>query len=167
MANQVVPPQTILFYRERDEYGYFSNFYKANITINGHTFFCNEQYIMYSKAMLFGDSITANLILACKSQPGIKSLGRQVKNFKEDVWVANREQIADTCNLAKFTQHPNLKKLIFETGEAELAEAAEHDRIWGIGCNTLVGQDKSKWNGLNILGKSLMNVREKIKHDVP
>ncbi len=153
----------ILFYRERDEYGYFSNFYKATITIDNNTFFCNEQYIMYSKAMLFGDSETANLILACKSQPGIKALGRQVKNFKEEVWVANREQIADRCNLAKFTQHSNLKKLILETGQADLAEAAQYDRIWGIGCNPEVGKDRSKWNGLNILGVSLMRIRDQIR----
>jgi ribA/ribD-fused uncharacterized protein len=153
----------ILFYRERDEYGYFSNFYKAQINVDGKSFFCNEQYIMYSKAMLFGDSETANLILACKSQPGIKALGRQVKNFKEDQWVANRENIADQCNLAKFSQHLNLQKLLLETGQAYLAEAAQYDSIWGIGCNPEVGQDRSKWNGLNILGVSLMRIRDQLR----
>ncbi len=153
----------ILFYRERDEYGYYSNFYRRSITIKNQTFHCNEQYIMYNKAMLFGDTSTANTILNTYEQASIKALGRQVKGFDENVWVANRERIADECNMAKFSQHTDLKQYLLETGDAIIAEAAKYDCIWGIGCDSIVGRDQSQWRGLNILGQSLMRIRTQLQ----
>jgi predicted NAD-dependent protein-ADP-ribosyltransferase YbiA (DUF1768 family) len=34
----------------------------------------------------------------------------------------------------------------------------------GIGCSKNVAKDKTKWNGLNLLGKSLMLVRDELKN---
>ena len=75
----------ILFYKEKDEYGYFSNFAKYPIKIDTLTFSCNKQYIMYTKAKLFNDHITAQKILENSNPMIIKRLGRQVKNFDQKI----------------------------------------------------------------------------------
>jgi len=54
---------------------------------------------------------------------------------------------------AKFTQHKDLKKILLETGDAELIENAPKDYQWGCG---------SKGTGLNLLGKALMDIREEL-----
>jgi predicted NAD-dependent protein-ADP-ribosyltransferase YbiA (DUF1768 family) len=45
------------------------------------------------------------------------------------------------------------------TGDLVLVEAAEHDRIWGIGLNLLDTQSGLPWRGLNLLVKCLMAAR--------
>ena len=63
---------------------------------------------------------------------------------------------------AKFSQNEELKEKLLGTKDAILAECAVRDCIWGIGlsmtdCNRF---EKDKWRGQNLLGYSLMMVRE-------
>ena len=61
------------------------------------------------------------------------------------------------------TWSSELKAKLLATGEKILVEASPYDKIWGIGfnkSNALV--NKSKW-GQNLLGKVLMEVRNKLK----
>jgi ribA/ribD-fused uncharacterized protein len=53
----------IAFYRANDEYGCFSNFYMTTITIDRQKYCCNEQYIMYKKALLFNNDKIAQKIM--------------------------------------------------------------------------------------------------------
>jgi ribA/ribD-fused uncharacterized protein len=154
----------VLFYSNNKENGYLSNFAAYPIIIDNRRFLCNEQYIMFSKALLFGDIETAQLIMESSNPVQMKKLGRQVKNFDEKMWLnGNITRIADNCNVAKFTQYTKLKKLLLATGNATIAEASPYDKIWGIGVDTEVGKDRTKWQGTNILGESLMRVRDILK----
>ena len=155
----------VLFYGATRLNGHFSNFAFYNITIDEFVFFCNEQYVIYAKAMLFGDVDVARLITKSKSPIEIKKLGRKVRGFNQKKWDDNVNDIADACNLAKFTQHAHLKELLLATGKAPIAEASVYDRIWGIGVDVEEGKDMSKWRGQNLLGKSLMRVREILSCD--
>ena len=48
-------------------------------------------------------------------------------------------------------------------GERELVEASPLDRIWGVGfAEKNAAANKQKW-GLNLLGKALMDVRERLR----
>lgn len=50
------------------------------------------------------------------------------------------------------------------TGTTELVEASPFDKVWGVGLSAddpLI-HDKRNWLGLNLLGKVLMQVRDKI-----
>eukprot|EP00766_Chilomastix_caulleryi_P006801 gnl/Chilomastix_caulleri/928.p1 GENE.gnl/Chilomastix_caulleri/928~~gnl/Chilomastix_caulleri/928.p1 ORF type:complete len:72 (+),score=16.91 gnl/Chilomastix_caulleri/928:250-465(+) len=61
---------------------------------------------------------------------------------------------------AKFTQNPELKKLLLKTGNAKLVEGNTwHDNFWG---DCRCGKCKGK-QGENHLGKMLMALREKLK----
>ena len=153
----------VLFYSENKENGNYSNFAPFPIVIDGKIFLCNEQYIMFSKALLFGDIETAQLIMASSNPVEIKKLGRLVKNFNEKMWHNEINRIADNCNVVKFTSYPKLKAMLLATGDKIIAEASPYDKIWGIGVDTEVGKDRSKWQGTNILGESLMRVRKVLK----
>jgi ribA/ribD-fused uncharacterized protein len=66
--------------------------------------------------------------------------------------------------MAKFSQHPQLRQFLLSTGGQVLVEAAPRDRIWGIG---LTADDQrtaspQHWQGLNLLGFALMEVRHRL-----
>lgn len=143
--------------------------------------------MMYQKAILFNDHITAAQII----QPGlhprnIKALGRQVANFSEATWNANREAIVRRGNYLKFTNavteegfcletssggggiplvKGSLRETLLGTGERELVEASPFDRIWGVGFKPAdAAANRRRW-GLNLLGKALMDVRAMLKEE--
>ena len=67
--------------------------------------------------------------------------------------------------LAKFSQQDELKRGLLQTRDAILAECAVHDRIWGIGLSMKDERrfDISQWRGENLLGYSLMMVRNHLE----
>ena len=143
----------------------FSNFYSCTFRLNGYTFSCVEQAMMYGKAMLFGDTEIAEKILATKNPVRHKQLGRQVKPFDHVLWNKHNQDIVYAAALAKFSQNEALTKIMLETNDAILAEASPRDPIWGIG----IGSDHEfaktpeKWPGRNKLGNVLMRVRETLR----
>jgi len=154
----------VFFWKDKSIY---SNWHHSPYQLDGHNFQNSEQGMMYGKAILFGDTVTAQHILETDSPSGAKGLGRVVENFSEDVWRDNREEIMYKHLLAKFTQNPTLKQTLLETGDRLLAEASPSDAIWGIGMkeHEAIETHPSKWKGLNLLGKALVRVRETIVRD--
>lgn len=131
---------------------------------DGNAFPTSEHYMMYAKAVLFGDAQMAERILRAKSPREAKKLGRKVANFEEATWKKKSIGIvADGCEL-KFTQCPEARSALLGTGDRVIAEAAPRDRIWGIGMgkNNPDRLDVSKWRGQNRLGEALMIVRQRI-----
>jgi ribA/ribD-fused uncharacterized protein len=121
-----------------------------------------EQYMMFCKAFYFGDFSAGMAVLKTHSTYDIRQIGRQVTAFSESKWIKVREEIVEAGNYAKFTQNPELQTALLETGEIILVEANQWDRIWGIGYSADKAMaDCGDW-GLNLLGKSLMRVRERI-----
>lgn len=131
---------------------------------NGVEYQSCEQYMMAQKALLFNDMVIYNKIMKSKSPKTAKALGRKVKNFNEDMWKAHREDIVKQGNLYKFSQNPELKKILLATGDKQLVEASPYDRIWGIGFkkSNALKVDQSEW-GDNLLGKALVAVRTQLE----
>ena len=77
-AAQKEDDHTIAFMEELSPY---SNFHKSKFTINSHTYHSSKQWIQFQKAMLFGDSFTANQILTCDTPLEAKRLGYNVNGF--------------------------------------------------------------------------------------
>ena len=71
--------QVICFHNADEENGYLSNWYKSDFVIDGIRFSSVEQYMMYKKAICFGDSETAKTIMQTENVAEIKALGREVK----------------------------------------------------------------------------------------
>lgn len=156
------------FHNANEPFGFLSNWYLSDFTVDGIKFTSMEQYIMYSKCLCFGDSITAKDILSTDDTAMQKSLGRKAQGYIDSVWSGRRQLIALKGLYAKFSQNDGLKKLLLDTGDAYLVECAVNDRIWACGIDL---RDESrlnaeKWSGQNILGFALMEVRDTLRaHD--
>jgi ribA/ribD-fused uncharacterized protein len=139
----------------------FSQWYEADFTVDGVRYPTAEHFMMASKATLFGDETTRLEILEA-SEPGkAKALGRKIRGFDEARWVEHRFDIVSRANHAKFSQNPDLRAFLERTGTQVLVEASPVDRIWGIGLakDDPKANDPGQWQGLNLLGFALEDVR--------
>ncbi len=140
----------------------FSQHHPCYFGIDGQRFNCSEQYMMYAKAMLFGDAETAGRILASTDPKEQKRLGRQVCGFDEAVWEQHRERIIYQGNHAKFTQNRDLLEALLRTGCVTLVEASPYDCLYGIGLSASNPRatDPQQWRGRNLLGDILTRLRD-------
>ena len=147
--------------------GFMSNWTHSPFTYDGHQYNCAEQAIMHQKALLFKDPKMGAAIMNTDSPKKQKSLGRKVVNFDEKVWQQNVPDLAYGILRAKFTDNPNFRELLLQTGEREIFEASPYDKIWGIGSKpeVAVKYDSTRLNakGSNLLGKTLMRVRKDLR----
>lgn len=145
--------------------GCLSQWWPAAFTADGVTFATAEHYMMWRKAMLFGDAETAARIVAAGHPSQAKALGRQARGFDEAVWQANRFDIVVAGSVAKFGQHPDLREFLLGTGDRVLVEASPRDRVWGIGLGAANerAEDPRQWRGLNLLGFALMRARAALR----
>nr|AEX62499.1 hypothetical protein mv_L294 [Moumouvirus Monve] len=127
-----------------------------------------EQYMMAHKALLFEDFDSHEKIMKEINPAKIKSLGRKIKNFDEDLWDDYKYDIVVSGNKLKFKQNPDLFKSLTKTGNKLLVEASPHDNIWGIGLsvNKAMILPKSKWPGKNLLGKAITQVKNELNNDL-
>jgi hypothetical protein len=67
--------------------------------------------------------------------------------------------------MAKFGQNSRLKATLLSTENKIIVEASPYDTIWGIGLYHEDDRvlDEKNWKGMNLLGKALMEVREKLR----
>ena len=152
----------ICFHNPNEENAYLSNWYPSPFTVEKKNFSSMEQFMMHRNAICFGDEAVSKNILSTDDASQIKALGRQVKNYDEHIWNGIRQIVVYKGLLAKFSQNEDLKDRLKSTGEAILAECAVKDLIWGVGLSMKDPDrlDKTKWKGQNLLGYTLMMVRE-------
>lgn len=141
--------------------GPFSQWAKSTFTIAGIRFNTAEQWMMYNKALCFNDIQSANAIHSSNDPREQKALGRQVKNFDDATWMKVAYDIVVEGNLAKFDQNPKFAEYLKATEGMIIVEASPYDRRWGIGLSETDPRslDESQWQGENLLGKAIMDVR--------
>lgn len=139
----------------------FSNHYRCANPLQlqkhkGVTFWTVEHYMMYKKAILFRDGETADKIAKAYSPQQAKLLGREVKNFNNDLWEEYRERIVINGLFAKMLANEDIKDLAldYHLSGRRFVEASPYDAIWGIkmGENDPDVEDVTKWKGQNLLG---------------
>jgi ribA/ribD-fused uncharacterized protein len=137
----------------------------SRFAVDGTDFATAEHYMMWRKAVLFGDEEAAARVLTAGHPKQAKDIGGQVRGFSDDTWKAHRFGIVTAGNVAKFSQNPELGAYLMRTGARVLVEASPMDRIWGIG---LAADDEraaapERWRGLNLLGFALMRARDEMR----
>jgi len=143
----------------------FSQWWLSSFEVDKVIYKTAEHWMMAQKAELFKDNEVLEKILQAKSPAEAKKSGREVKNYNENLWLAARYDIVKQGNYHKFSQNPELKTFLLSTKDRVLVEASPVDAIWGIG---MAGDhkdvlDPEKWQGLNLLGFALMEVRDELK----
>ena len=149
----------------------------------------SEKSLMLCKASLMGDTDTFRAIEVSDTPDKVKRLGRQVHPWDEERWQAHVCDIATHVISTKFVSLPRslvssrlhvfslarmtlgfcawcrLQRYLLATGERAIAEAAPHDRMWGIGLDARNpdAQQPHKWRGANVLGWALMKVRAELR----
>ena len=153
------------FWHEYDPFGEFSQWFKSPFVVEGIHYETSEQYMMAKKALLFGDLIRYSLIMNEPDPSKCKKLGQQVQNFDGKVWDSCKEEIIFHANIAKFSQNELAKQLLLSTGDKIIAEASPYDKVWGIQmeANDPDSTNPAKWKGANLLGKTLMKVRDVLR----
>lgn len=146
-----------------------SQWFEAPFEVDGIEYPTAEHYMMAGKARLFNDTDALRAVLAASSPGAAKAAGRAVRGFDENRWLQYRWDIVVNANVAKFSQHPDLKQYLLGTGDQVLVEASPLDFIWGIG---LAADDPdaphpARWKGLNLLGFALMEVRAQLRLPAP
>lgn len=152
-----------------------SNYFRKGFDYCGKRFRYVENALQWSKAMLFNDTEKASKILEPSCTPTqAKNFGRQINNFHKKAWLEFLSVEFPNILYAKFSQN-GLKNWLLNTENAKLAKIAletengkivQCDEIWGIGLgpNSTEIINVETWfvYGQNILGQSLMLVREKL-----
>ena len=144
--------------------GCLSQWWPAPFIADDVVFRTAEHYLMYRKAILFGDEESAGRIVAASHPRQAKMQGRRVRGFDEQIWIKHRYDVVVDASLAKFGQHDDLRAFLLGTGDRVLVEASPTDRVWGIGLTSRDERaaDPAQWTGLNLLGFALMQARAEL-----
>ncbi|MCE3254785.1 MAG: hypothetical protein K0R25_279 [Rickettsiaceae bacterium] len=158
----------IRFYNIGKRYYEFTNFYEGkeidiilDVDQKIYKFKTSEHAFQALKFELGSKEFYA--VLNAKTPREVFDLANSKKGkFKHSIradWEDRNTKIEvmDAVLECKFTQDEKLKKLLLDTGNAELIEDSPEDSFWGV------GEDGS---GRNELGKALMRLRAKLlEHD--
>lgn len=160
-------PEFLFFFREYpsdSDYYYCSQWYESPFFYKGNFFATSEHFMMFYKAILFGDKEIANKIINEKSPREVKKLGGEVRGFSDPVWMDNFKKIVYVGNKEKFLQNHDILKLLLHTTGSCLVEASPFDPLYGI---KLAATDKNVnnpfyWKGANALGEIITKLRDDI-----
>lgn len=155
----------IKFYKVKNEYyGCFSNFSCHEFTYKGKRWKTSEHCF---QAMKFeGTEHEERIRLLDKPREALNEGKRKDLPLRED-WekiLGNttlgetkvKDQFMYEIVLAKFAQNKNIRDILISTEDAIIIEDSPIDSYWGCG---------EDGNGLNMLGKILMRVREDLKRE--
>lgn len=146
---------TIYFYSALEEpYGCFSNFSKHGFEVDGIYYKTSEHYF---QAMKFVHSPEDMEAVRRTSTPKLAaSIGRDRNRPLRADWEEVKDDIMRQAVLRKFETHADIRDILLATGNQAIVENAPGDRYWGIGADG---------TGKNMLGKILVEVREKLRQD--
>lgn len=151
----------IAFFGTSKKNGEYSNWYPCDLDIDGTHFNCVEQYMMWSKASMFGDKEIANQILSSNNPREMKMLGRKVRNFDAARWNASSyDVVLKACKVKFSEQNPDLHEMIMNEEFPTFIETSPYDTLWGIGVDKSYAyiRDMRYWKGKNKLGRVLTEV---------
>lgn len=140
-----------------------SQWWKSDFRIDSDSYSCMEQYMMAEKARIFNDDEALEKIMKSTNQLIMQELGGAVNNFDEKLWVKRRYSIILNGSYLKFVQNDGLRQFLIGTKDRVLVYDSVHDKIWGICMNDFEKRENLfTWEGANLLGFALMEVREEI-----
>ena len=142
--------------------GYCSQWYPSKFEYKGVTYTSAEQWMMAMKALCMKDYLSYTKIMNSTDPKYMKQVGRNMKNYDDKKWSEQRYDVVVFGNFLKFNQNIELREWLINTKDQLIVEASPIDKIWGIGLSVKDAYAGKKWQGDNLLGKAIMEVREKL-----
>jgi ribA/ribD-fused uncharacterized protein len=164
-------PKVILFAEpDTNDYGFLSLKWVVQIEFNSTMYNSAYQAIMAEIAKSFNDTENLEKIMAVESPEEITYKVEDVPGdaeVNETKWNDLTKRLLYDVNLAKFNQYPELTSRLLETKNATLGAYIPDDNLIGIGISldNIQSQNAINWTGQNLLGKALMDIRQKIRTD--
>src|ERR1700676_3881494 len=133
----------LFFKRDREIFGFLSNYHDAPVAIDGENWRSTEFYYQAQKSH---DPEYRQAIRNAKSADHAKGIGsdpRRSRKARKRSWFHGRLEawridwndvklaVMETAVRAKFSLNPDLQAMLLATGEAELVEDSTHDPFWG------------------------------------
>jgi hypothetical protein len=144
----------IKFCRINDEYGFLSNFAHYSFKLDGLLWKTSEHY--YQAMKFYGtDTEHLNKIRLANNPSEAARLGRDRSHTLRLDWESIKETVMEKALIEKFSQNLDIRKMLIDTGNAQLIEHRKADSYWG---------DGGDGSGLNRLGALLMKVRDTISN---
>ena len=143
---------SIKFYRANGKYGFLSNLYKEPVFFEGKWWDTAEHAYQFGK---FRDKEIAEWVMSAPKPHLVSVVGHGI--FAFDItpnWSKIKVERMKNILHSKFSLNQELKKKLIETEDSILIENSKTDNFWGIG---------PKFKGKNMLGKLLMEIREKLQ----
>jgi N-glycosidase YbiA len=156
------------FRRDREMFGFLSNFCEAPIAIDGEIWRSTEYYYQAQKSF---DPEFQNAIRQAGGPGHVKRLASfpspdRPAGLRKQSWFDGRTEliradwqeakfaVMERAVQAKFTQNADLRAALLATGDARIVEDSESDSYWGIGPDG---------GGENRLGVLLMKLRDDLR----
>jgi len=159
-------PEPVLFSVADESKGPFRVFspeFVVATLVDGVSYPTVEHYMAVQKARKFADEKAVQKIMKTKSAKSAK--GVSIEGVNEEEWDAVKDDFMRIILRAKFTQHPELRTQLLETGSVSLGYANARDKYWSIGTSEDTDKAKkpSKWPGKNRIGVILGELRETLR----
>lgn len=146
----------------------FSNHHTSKFIFQDTIYSSIEQYLADKRATLAGNQVLRDRALASdEPREAKKVLNALHGDPSDEEWATQRRDILFDGLLAKFQQNKELKGYLLSTEQRTLGEASRN-KTWGIGL-TLTDNgrlDTRNWTGENLLGTTLMEVRDKLRENI-
>ncbi len=140
-----------------------SSFYECSFDEDGFTYNCLEQYYIRKNAISMGEHVLANKVMGIRDPAVMKSMSKgKFDNLDLDI---RQNHLKEGMKL-KYTQNDRLMDLLKDTLGTTLVESSPFDLTWGSGLRiTHVNAHSGNYEGQNLHGKLLMEVREEMAAD--
>jgi len=144
----------INFWSTKGIYGCFSNFSRHPITYKYRLFATSEHLYQWLKLGNGDVETPEQFAVRMESNPKLaKDLANSNKNLHVNNWHDIKYNVMLHCCRLKCEQHPKIKDVLVQTGEAEIVENSPYDYEWGCGADG---------SGKNLLGKVWMQIRNEV-----
>jgi hypothetical protein len=142
----------VYFYDTRENpYGCFTNFSRHGFELDGDWWITSEHYFQAQK---FAGTPHAEEIRRLPTPREAFDLAHKLKHLVRSDWSQVRDDVMRKAVQRKFEFNADIRSVLLSTGDALLVEDSPTDSYWGCGADR---------KGKNMLGKILMEVREKLR----
>ena len=155
---------------DTNDYGFLSLNWTVELEFNGTMYNSARQALAAELAKGFNDEQNLQRIMTAESPQEITYELNDVPgeaDANEPKWNDLTKRLLYDINIVKFNQYPELAGRLLETKNAQLGAYIPDDNLLGIGISldNVQSLNPVNWTGQNLLGKALMDIRQKIRSD--